>query len=323
MGSVEYTGGSGGMECQIIRHSVGKEEPLAGDNTFFIDCRGSNNILPTPSGPLYVRCQDVPLGEDTTVRDQGSLTLTNRCFNCGSPHHMVSHCREPLNPPLISLSRAMYYFLSASKNPEPQRIYEYEERKALRLRCCEAFRVGNIRGELLREALGLSEGGSDEEEYPWYWNMMEWGYPPGWFSVENPLSKVLSHIEGKNLRDCPTAAIIYDEDDVPEEGGSLSESDEEVDGSSIAGATPPKRWVQYPTTLFSSDLLPIYSGNKLPPVGETETREERRKVSVPPWRQLGAFDAFGPAGWQQFIKQYQEPAANFSPNDPEDMDMSD
>jgi hypothetical protein len=45
----------------------------------------------------------------------------------------------------------------------------------------EKFRAGAVSREL-KEALGYGGEERDGEvvEYPWFWRMREWGYPPGW-----------------------------------------------------------------------------------------------------------------------------------------------
>lgn len=46
----------------------------------------------------------------------------------------------------------------------------------------ERFQAGAPSDEL-REALGFGRGGYEGSaivDYPWFWRMREWGYPPGW-----------------------------------------------------------------------------------------------------------------------------------------------
>lgn len=282
-------------------------------NPFFVDITGDTLMVYNHDTPLYDRHIASPLGEFTEDDRQ-----TNRCFNCGSPDHIVGTCPEPFNRPLVTLSRAMYEFFRNPRNSDPERLHEYEERKARRLEFCESFAVGYIRGELLRDALGLSSSPDDKDgDLPWYWNMLDWGYPPGWCSSEDPISKVLSRIEGKGEWDSE-ATIIYDENGDITRSPSPQNIDTEETSDNLDSEPedhgPPKRWAKYPTDLFSSDLLPIYSGRQLPSIGmpdpDTQPTNEIPKIPQaapvpPPWRRPGAFDAFGPPGWLAFVNSDQ------------------
>ena len=93
------------------------------------------------------------------------------------------------NPALIALSRAYFnFFASRSKEPAAPpltRLHEVEEWRAQRLRWLDEFAPGEVRGALLREALGLKEGDPGEDT-PWLTNMARWGYPRGWVGERDP-----------------------------------------------------------------------------------------------------------------------------------------
>ena len=231
---------------------------------------------------------------------------------------MVTNCTEPLNRPLIALSRAMYEFFKDPGRRESERLHEYEEHRAQRLRFSEFFNAGSISGELLREALGIDvtehlEG--DKRELPWLWRMLDWGYPPGWVSEEDPKIKVRARIEGESIwTDDLDATIIIDNPQQTSSVEHLSISNSfnpcaKVSPTVIEQTDTPKRWAHYPTALFSSEHLVVYDGVPLPPlVHDGLSPDAGRKLKkhhdiMPPWRCPGAFSAFGPAGWQAYVKQ--------------------
>lgn len=78
-----------------------------------------------------------------------------RCFNCGSPSHVLSSCTEPYDRELVSLSRQLFNFFKSGSTGESLRIHEVGEWRRQRIEWLEAFEPGQIRGPLLREALGL------------------------------------------------------------------------------------------------------------------------------------------------------------------------
>ncbi|KAF8496322.1 hypothetical protein JB92DRAFT_1063337 [Gautieria morchelliformis] len=212
----------------------------------------------------------------------------------------------------------MYEFFKGSGKGEPERLHEYEERRTQRRRFSESFEAGSIRGELLSDALGFNTADDNEgkgRELPWLWHMLEWGYPPGWVSEEDPKLKVLARIEGESVwTDDLDATIVFDNLppptvkhlSVPTENGA--DHAETHRTRTIEEATNTrKRWVHYPTRLFSSEHLAVYSGVPLPPLTHAgslsmATRGDQDN-DIPPWRLPGAFSAFGPAGWQEYIKQ--------------------
>lgn len=242
----------------------------------------------------------------------------SRCFNCGSPEHIVAKCSEPLNRPLIALSRAMHGFFKDTGNGEPERFHEYEERRTKRLRFAKSFQAGSICGELLREALGIDKSESNEGEervLPWLWRMLEWGYPPGWVSEEDPKLKILARIEGEDMwADGLDAAIIFDNQPQTSNTEHLSAYTNNCANAKTRKAptdrertNSQKHWVHYPTTLFSSEHLVVYSGTPLTPLiysgSSPVVARKEHGDAVPPWCRPRAFSAFGPDGWQDYINQ--------------------
>jgi len=161
--------------------------------------------------------------------------------------------------------------------------------------------------------------------------MMDWGYPPGWYASQDPTGEVLSRIEGEGEWESePT--LIYDENgEVTDPLFSQNSGENSVNNqpdSDSEDQLPPKRWAKYPTDLFSSDLLPVYSGQRLPPMGMPEespsqpssqsstalpNNNPQRMIPPPPWRRPGAFGAFGPPGWQNFVKSQSHLVTSSNP----------
>ena len=289
---------------------------------FFVDLGGA--LAWEPFG-VYVRGSEIVLGQeahpDPSTPDNGS----SRCFNCGSPDHMVYACSLPLDHAVVSLSRQYFYFYQSLRGVvEFQRIHIVEEWRRQRLEWLDTFEPGAIRGPLLLDAL---EGGDGE----WLSNMALWGYPSGWLSVNDPRERVRHLILSENASDeddigaCGPFFIFGDDvhpETVEPSTGSGSEGYDTGDGESSDGGSTTislssdapepddqsirmsRRWAEYPSTYFSSHLLPVYNGIQLPPISHrgsstyTPDRQElwHRLVSgsmpprtIPPWRLPGAF----------------------------------
>lgn len=215
-----------------------------------------------------------------------------RCFNCGSPLHVVSSCPEPYNHRLVSLSRQLFNFFNDGNSGESRRIHEVEEWKRQRVEWLETFEPGHIRGPLLREALGLV--GDDVGEYvEWLPNIAIWGYPKGWVGRHDPRLRVWQTImeplaEGGTRTDGePISFKIHGEMDIPEELvlpvslGSQSKAslesyhdDEETEESACSDISSSlRRWARYPETYFSSSILPVYNGLSLPPITSSSPKQ--------------------------------------------------
>jgi zinc finger CCHC domain-containing protein 8 len=256
--------------------------------TYFVD---TTRITQWEYTPFYERdVQDV-LGQQENPPDSGpdTNTDTRHCFNCGSPSHTLSECPSPRNHALISLSRQLFTFhqqLRQSAHRQAlgdfERIHVVEGKRQEKLDWLNWFEPGEVRGALLRDAIGLNEDGDDggEGAGEWLRNMAVWGYPKGWTGERDPRYEVMRRIEGE----------LSDEDEEEDEEDAFvifGDTGEEE----ITLASPPKlysdtiprpkttdedpplpkiyRWVSYPNTHFSSALLPIYTGYALPPLPTT------------------------------------------------------
>ncbi|KAI5122230.1 hypothetical protein M0805_002716 [Coniferiporia weirii] len=232
-----------------------------------------------------------------------------RCFNCGLTSHAVRSCSQPLNHALIALSRALFQFYRQSTDAEPGRIHVSEERKMVRLRWLDEFSPGEVRGSLLRDALGLKDGDLGENA-PWLHNMLEWGYPPGWMGPNDPTKLMLSRIvsdgnfdskgdelgdfvvfgdggdvETLQLRSRSVGQSLTDDDQISASSSMRPSSGNT--GDSAAQPEESKRWAMYRTSLFSSALLPIYAGRALPPLDDDPsigrgTVQDRTHIPGPP-----------------------------------------
>jgi len=221
---------------------------------------------------------EVPEETDNLIVHQS----TSRCFNCGDSEHIVSACSLPTNRELIALSRQYYQFYHGTLGPQWQRVHSFESRRQQRLDWLEEFQPGEIRGELLQDALAES----NEE---WLRTICAWGYPPGWISDVDPRNRVRARIW--NEYDCDNDSLevfeIHGEDDIEgipilinnddeegadreQHGNAVSDNQNEIlsgkhslsksqEPDIIRNAIPMKRWAQYPSRYFSSDLLFPYA----------------------------------------------------------------
>ena len=215
--------------------------------------------------------------------DSEETETLSRCFNCGDPKHKVSACSLPANRDVIALSRQYYHFFHGDSEPQWPRIHIFESRRQQRLDWLEAFRPGEIRGELLQFALA----GSIE----WLKNICVWGYPPGWFSEIDPRERVKARIWNEydwDDHDSSEMFEIYREDEVEQISINAEEEPDlgKDDGNTVLDnhqaemlsnkqilrndihGTGMKRWARYPNQYFSSELLFVYTPtapSSLPP----------------------------------------------------------
>ncbi|CAL1705744.1 unnamed protein product [Somion occarium] len=221
---------------------------------------------------------------------------SRRCFNCGSLDHAVSECPTPRNPGLISLSRQYYEFYKDDNGLSSHRLHEVEDWRRQRIEWLETFEPGQVKGELLRDALGLQEGDTGEH-VEWLRNMAVWGYPKGWVGSVDPRLRVWKRImreddDADAQSEVPEEITIFGEEGEEEDvllppdtlmRPNFSSFDEgEASSSTLSdnhslsedcaiedesSRSPTHRWVTYPDTYFSSSRLPIYNGLSLPPIG--------------------------------------------------------
>ncbi|KAI0707939.1 hypothetical protein C8Q76DRAFT_778493 [Earliella scabrosa] len=233
--------------------------------------------------PLYTRVHEDVLGDAV---DNEASTDVHRCFNCGSPDHVVSTCPEPVHRALVALSRQLFNFFRGESSGPFHRIHEVEEWRRQRLAWLDAFEPGEIRGSALRDALGLEEGDRGEHG-EWLKNMAYWGYPPGWIGERDPREHVWARITGAGEdSDSDDFEFTIHTDDGQEcctlPGTVRSNADADDDATSTS---TPRRWAQYPAT----SLPAIATDDRPPPVSSTFTADPSSitpngTASVPPWR---------------------------------------
>ena len=295
-GEGDSEGQVGCTECDTGLGSLGdnEHEERAGltiepeQTTYFVD---TTRISQWEYTPFYERdVQDV-LGQQENPPDSGPDTNTDarHCFNCGSPSHTLSECPSPRNHALISLSRQLFTFhqqLRQSAHRQAlgdfERIHVVEGKKQEKLDWLDLFEPGEVRGPLLREAIGLNGDGDDggEGAGEWLRNMAVWGYPKGWTGERDPRYEVIRRIEGEpseedDEEDEDTFVIFGDtgEEEITFASPSSMLYSDTIPRPKTTDedSPPPKiyRWASYPNTHFSSTLLPIYTGYALPPLPTT------------------------------------------------------
>jgi zinc finger CCHC domain-containing protein 8 len=279
------------MAEDLAWHSRGQfQDAVMIDTPSFVDEQGDpSNYLCSTSPLIYERSTSNILGAETEDRSplDGSVT---HCFNCGSTHHIVSSCPAPYNTELIALSRQMYNFFKPSRSTEQMTLSAAAEFKHQRRQWIDSFEPGHVQGFLLREALGLHD---DDvcSNLPWLKNMADWGYPSGWFSEEDPRERVLQRIDSLFVESTDTGEgnhflAIFGDDAVEildissppvpkpfrrEDTEKVQEDPREcpviqLDHAQQVEPGRSRRWATYPSSYFSSDLLPVYNGTRLPPV---------------------------------------------------------
>jgi zinc finger CCHC domain-containing protein 8 len=313
------------------------ESPL-----FFVDGDASSC---EPFG-IYVRATEAIIGDEQHY-DSTSLDLgTSRCFNCGSPDHIVSACPTPLNRQLISLSRQFFNFIQSSRGiTDFQRIHIVEEWRQKRLQWVDTFEPGEIRGSLLLDALGSDDG-------DWLKNMAVWGYPKGWVAVTDPREHVRQLIE-KEYADSwnddvedPEPFVIFGDDHEVEtiysngincqtlNNDTDSDYDSDTTSSSMEASisdleqndttpTKPIRWAQYPPTQFASHLLPVYTGSPLPPISHcgsmtytTDRQDLWQRITSGQQSSMIASPSWRLPGTYPLTSQFHNGDSNFVPPPP-------
>lgn len=254
--------------------------------------------------PLYDTLGDFLLGADEDVSSDDSQGYQRRCFNCGSPQHIVTACPEVFNKELVSLTRQLYQFFNEHSATAYERIHEVEGWRKQRAEWLEAFEPGQVRGDLLREALNIQ--GDDEGEYvEWLRNIACWGYPRGWTGLVDPRETVHKIITGEleeetdPVGDDEDSMTIFGDDGdqeqismsqptksrhtipVDELHNPLPVREHGDDVNAFVSDTVPNteysaspkilRWAIYPDTYFLSSVLPVYNGFSLPPLPSDST----------------------------------------------------
>ncbi|KAF7979609.1 hypothetical protein HWV62_41932 [Athelia sp. TMB] len=289
--------GAGRMGDENGAQGLGVESSIADDtpeeySCFFIDTKPVN---PWDCGPVYERDISDILGESPDdIR--GANPDVRRCFNCGETEHAVAQCLAPINHALVALSRQMFVFSQSAHRQalgDLERIHIVEGRRQQQLDFLDAFEPGEVRGDLLRDA--ISDNGEE-----WLKNMALWGYPRGWTGPRDPRYEVMKRIEEEPIHDEEPVFLIFGDggEEEVELYPQTTDSAESEDGEDVHLPLKPDesaaealmqihRWAAYPDTYFSSALLPIYNGFALPPPESDTFSRERQALwekitSAPP-----------------------------------------
>ncbi|KAG5644229.1 hypothetical protein DXG03_008824 [Asterophora parasitica] len=279
-------GETGGVDEQVRLSDAPNSRHREPGVEFFVDVGGPAGWEPYG---IYLRACDAILGDDNADINTPTI-LGPSCFNCGEPDHIVSACTHPIDYKLVSLSRQLFIFLKAERGvADFKRIHEVEAWRQQRLEWLDTFQPGEVRGDDLRDALNGHGGG-------WLANMALWGYPKGWVSVEDPREQVKRLIWDENCDpdhdvfepflihgdSGPAEAVCANGETGIVDPESDSESSDEGSGtrtfSSRASPAPPSRWATYQPSHFSSELLPVYNGRTLPPLGSTTYTPDRQAL---------------------------------------------
>lgn len=258
--------------------------PTSPEPLFLIDTSGAiNPWYESYICGIYQRHTDTVLGGEEFDKEEEEPDPVNLCFNCGSPDHSVPACPFRRDKELISLSRQYFNFYKELRGAvDHPRIYLAEGWRQQRLEWLNTFQPGQIKGPLLREAIGFGEG-------EWLRNIATWGYPPGWISVLDPRDKVRARIWNEHLdggydrSDEPFYIFgnLGEVEDVSENILSAGKSantqpngeDHSVDQGNQKTSpqtSTPIRWAAYPSTYFSSELLFAYTKQDAPSLSSIE-----------------------------------------------------
>lgn len=237
----------------------------------------------------YERIETELVLGDSLESDEEDIAVTeHRCFNCGSPTHLVTSCPQPHNHAVVDLSRQLAnFYRNIDGKQVMQRIHVVEGWKQQRLDWLSSFEPGEIRGPLLRDALGLNPGDIGDD-VPWLQSMAYWGYPKGWTGGIDPREQMRKRILadddsmlfGSEVN--PNSSMIVFNDIGDEETVDLRDAAEEPPSHISPALGKFQRWASYPKSQFLYTLLPIFSGHTLPPLESESFTLERQKI----WHEL-------------------------------------
>ncbi|KAJ3763662.1 hypothetical protein EV360DRAFT_66059 [Lentinula raphanica] len=279
LGSTEYTGARRLSEIESETDYSAFYAALPSEYLFFKDTSLEQEDYSGNWG-IYSRSIDDVLGVTPEVpvepEDSYNEFRVPRCFNCGSPEHLVASCLEPRDRDLVSLARQMrelYYEVYRRDRIGGDftgRIYSVEEWRSKRLAWIDQVNPGEIKGPDLREALGIYEDKDDGQAQEWLRKMAVWGYPPGWVNSRDPKELMREHVQNDHMDDLEAIRhpfyLYHGEDDGDDEAVvGPSHSDSDVSTESVHGTS--RRWASYPPLRFPSSLLPVYTNRPLPPAG--------------------------------------------------------
>ncbi|KAI0647570.1 hypothetical protein C8Q79DRAFT_636069 [Trametes meyenii] len=266
-------GGQGGREgalgCADGEPGVGYMGTFTVDQIGLVgvDAESINEAPLYPYVPVYERHHEEVMGEEVEAEDD--RMGVRRCFNCGSPGHMLSGCEELFNGALVALSRQMFDFYRGGLRGPLQRIHEAEAQRHQRLLWLDEFEPGQIRGALLREALGLREEDPGKDAL-WLRRISVWGYPPGWVGEHDPREDVWEIItEGPRASGESCDFTIFGEGTeeylvLPGDTTAYIETQSIGSETLSTSSVSLRRWATYPDTYFQWQKLPVYKGHCLP-----------------------------------------------------------
>ncbi|KZV65931.1 hypothetical protein PENSPDRAFT_109573 [Peniophora sp. CONT] len=217
--------------------------------------------------PLYNRLSDNALGDVDAPEDDEQP----RCFNCGELGHRIPECTERRDRQRVASARMR--FEAEGQLSSPWGSLTGHSSIDERLAMLRAFAPGEVRGTVLRDALGLHHNFRDRgHNAPWMANVAEWGYPPGWYASWDPMAFLRHHVAtSERGNDASSKLFIFADAEVElldlnsagdsQEAASpdavresMTEQPSSDEGSSHR-FPPRRRWAFYP---FRDDL-PVYN----------------------------------------------------------------
>lgn len=119
------------------------------------------------------------LGLSPSAPSRDTNSPDRQCFNCLGPH-ILSACPFRRDAANIAANRAAFQEEHGARGGGAKLGGEDTERRRM-MELAERFRAGIV-SAALKEALGYGceEREGEVVEYPWFWRMRDWGYPPGW-----------------------------------------------------------------------------------------------------------------------------------------------
>lgn len=108
------------------------------------------------------------------------------CFNCSSQTHESRQCPYPRDNAAFVENRDTFSIERASmpsglQSDSGVRVHDFEASRTRALGFLDQFQPGHV-SQRLKAALGC--GPAAEDGWPWLYNMLDWGYPPGWAPFE-------------------------------------------------------------------------------------------------------------------------------------------
>lgn len=138
-------------------------------------------------------------------RGEPPTDVRNRCWNCLGVGHSFNSCPERRNYPVLNAMRAAWAERQRDMLPIPARdaLRTYlvsgdtPAERAKRLALAQAFTPGRV-SLALADALTCHVSKQNQLEikrdrdWPWIYDMLDWGYPSGWVSTKGELNGLRS-----------------------------------------------------------------------------------------------------------------------------------